>query len=416
MRRYSPAMLAGIFILAMGMEAVPLDALAQPTPQPKAVKIGLIAPLSGPWARQGYLKRLGADMAIEEINSGGGIRSLGGARIELVVVDAGDSPEKAKNAAQRLISQQPELVGGMGAFLSSFTLAVTEVTERARIPWLSLSFADTISERGFRYVFQTSPVAGTQAGKAVPALIELAVSATGKRPRKAAIIMDNTASPVAFTKPMREGVLRNLDLELVADDTFTPPLSDATPIVQKLRSNRPDLVFLVSTSFSDDKLVLEKMTEFKLGRDRLPVVGNGEAFGAVELLRAIGKEQLEGLLFVCGNWGFKGQEKLIDRFKQRTGEPWLTQSSASSYGHVWILKEALEAAKSADRERVAEAIRKMDTITGPAAAVFAGGVSFEPNGRRKNATVLIVQWQNGVPVTVFPPEVAMAQPIWPKGQ
>jgi branched-chain amino acid transport system substrate-binding protein len=48
--------------------------------------------------------------------------------------------------------------------------------------------------------------------------------------------------------------------------------------------------------------------------------------------------------------------------------------------------------------------------------VFAGGVSFEPNGRRKNASVLIVQWQNGQPVTVFPPEVAMAQPMWPKGQ
>jgi branched-chain amino acid transport system substrate-binding protein len=382
----------------------------------KSVKIGLIAPMSGPWARAGRLKRAGAEMAIDEINAAGGIASLGGAKIELVVADAGDSAEKAKNAAQRLIAQDPDLIGGIGSWLSSFTLAVTEVTEREKIPWLTLSFSDKISERGFRYVFQTSPVAGSQAATAVPALIELARASSGGKIGRAAIVMDNTASPVAFTKPMREGVLQKLGIELVADDTFTPPLSDATPLVQVLRSKRPDVLFLVSTSFPDVKLMLEKMAEFKLGRERLPVVGNGEPYGSPELLQAIGREQLEGLLFIVGNWGRKGQEKLSEKFKQRTGEPWLTESAACTYGHVWILKEALERAKSTQRDKVAEAIRNLDLQSGPAASVFLGGVRFEPNGRRKNATVLVVQWQNGVPVTVYPPEVAMAQPIWPKGQ
>jgi branched-chain amino acid transport system substrate-binding protein len=48
--------------------------------------------------------------------------------------------------------------------------------------------------------------------------------------------------------------------------------------------------------------------------------------------------------------------------------------------------------------------------------VFAGGVSFDNLGRRKNAAVLVVQWQNGVPVTVYPPEVAVSKPVWSKGQ
>ena len=65
----------------------------------------MIAPLSGPWARQGQLMRMGAEMAIDDINQAGGIKTLGGAKIELVVADAGDSTEKAKNAAQRLLSQ-----------------------------------------------------------------------------------------------------------------------------------------------------------------------------------------------------------------------------------------------------------------------------------------------------------------------
>ena len=100
--------------------------------QPKNVKIAVIAPLSGPWARQGTLVKFGAETAVAEINAAGGIKSMGGAKLELVAIDAGDSAEKAKNAAQRLVAQEPDVVGGMGAWLSTFTLAVTEVTERAR--------------------------------------------------------------------------------------------------------------------------------------------------------------------------------------------------------------------------------------------------------------------------------------------
>ena len=73
---------------------------------------------------------MGADLAVEDINARGGIKSLGGAKLNIIYADAGDSTEKAKNAAQRLVADNPDLVGGTGSWLSSFTLAVTEVTER----------------------------------------------------------------------------------------------------------------------------------------------------------------------------------------------------------------------------------------------------------------------------------------------
>jgi len=143
--------------LALGALAGPGLRIAPARAQAKAVKIAMIAPLSGPWARQGQLLRMGSDMAVEDINSKGGIKSLGGAKLEIIYADAGDSTEKAKNAAQRLLSDHPDLVGGSGAWLSSFTLAVTEVTERAQLPWLTLSYSDAITNRGFKFVFQTSP-------------------------------------------------------------------------------------------------------------------------------------------------------------------------------------------------------------------------------------------------------------------
>ncbi len=74
-----------------------------------------MVPLSGPWARQGILEQMGAEMAMDDINNAGGIKSLGGAKLKLIVADTGDSAEKAKDAAQRMVAQEPDLVGGFGA-------------------------------------------------------------------------------------------------------------------------------------------------------------------------------------------------------------------------------------------------------------------------------------------------------------
>ncbi len=382
--------------------------------QAKEVRVAMIAPMSGPWARQGELMKKGADMAIEDINRAGGIKSMGGARLRLLVVDAGDSAEKAKNAAQRLVAQETDVVGASGAWLSSFTLAVTEVTERAELPVLTLSYSDVITGRGYKYVFQTSPTGGAQAQGALPALLELAKIATGKPLKTIGIVMDNTAAPMSFVKPMREGGFDKLNLKLVVDETFTPPLADATSVVQKVRNSRPDVLLLLPTSVPDDKLVLEKLSEMGLGRGRLPVVSNGAHIGAPEMLRLVGKELMEGVMTVVANWGAKGQEKLIADFKQRTGEPWMTQDSISTYGDMWIFKEALETAGSADRKRVAEAMRNMDTADGPAKFFPGGRLKFEENGRRAGAGLLIVQWQNGEPLVVYPPAAALAKPNWSK--
>ncbi len=382
--------------------------------QTKEVKIGVIAPLSGPWARAGDLVRKGVELAAEDGNKAGGIKSLGGAQLKLVIADAGDTAEKAKNAAQRLLAQEADLAGGTGAWLSSFTLAITEVTERAELPWLTLSYSDQITNRGFRYVFQTSPTGDQQAQLALPTILELAQSATGKKPTTVAIVMDNTASSVSFAKPMREGGLEKAGIKIVVDETFTPPLSDATPLVQKVRTARPDFLFLLPTAVADDKALIEKLSEMGLSRARLPVVGNGAHMGSPELLRAAGKDIMEGVLVTLANWGAKGQEKLIADFKQRTGEPWLTQDSLSPYGQIMIFKEALEKAASTDRKKVAEAIRAMDTTEGPAQYFPGRRIKFDEKGRRVDAPLVIVQWRNGEPITVFPPELASGAPVWTK--
>ena len=403
--------------LSAGIAALALAALpAMASAQTQEVKVAVIAPFSGPWARQGDLMLKGARMAVDDINAAGGIKALGGAKMKLVVIDAGDNIEKAKNAAQRMVAQETEVIGCTGAWLSSFTLAVTEVTERAELPCLTLSYSDQITARGFHYIFQTSPTGDEQAKHALPTIIQLAQAATGRAPKNVAILQDNTAAAVSFAKPMREGGLAKAGMNVVVDETFTPPLSDATSLIQKVRSARPDMLFLINTAIPDDKLLVEKLNEFGLGRGRVPVVANGAHIAAPEVLAALGKEQVEGIMTVVGNWRITGEDALLAEYKKRTGEPWMTQETVSTYGDIWIFKEALERAKSADRKKVAAAIRALDLTDGPARFYPGGRVKFDDKGRRIGAQLVIVQWQNGMPETVFPPANATAKPVWPKQQ
>src|SRR6201989_1412937 len=143
---------------------------------PAEVKVGLIVPLSGIYTRPGQVMKMGAEMGIEHINAKGGIKALGGAKLKLVVIDCGDTTEKAKNAAQRMVAQETDLVAATGAYLSSFTLATTEVSERAQLPMLTLSYSDLIPDRGFKFIFQTAPTASRQSELGLPELMKLAES------------------------------------------------------------------------------------------------------------------------------------------------------------------------------------------------------------------------------------------------
>jgi branched-chain amino acid transport system substrate-binding protein len=411
-RSVAVSLLLGIVAGSLVAETTQAQA---PAARPEPVKLGMIVPLSGPWAKQGGVMQKAAQLAVEHINRDGGIKSLGGAPIELVVFDTGDSVERSKNAAQRMVAEHPDLVGATGAYLSSFTLAVSEVTERAELPLITLSYSDLLTSRGFKYIFQSSADGVRLAEESMPILLDLAESQGAKRPTRIGIVMDSTAASVAFVKPMKEsGLLEKLGLPIVVDETFTPPLANATPLIQRVRAARPDFLFLMPTAISDTALLVQKLNEFGLGRGRLPTVSNGAAMGDPDVLANVPAEQLEGIMTVVANWGVKGQEALAAELNARTGEPWLVQHVLCAYGHVQVLAAGLELAGKRDRRELGAALHRIDTTEGPAQYFTGGRVRFDERGRRIDAGLLVVQWQNGKAVTVYPPEAAVAAPIWPK--
>ena len=294
------------------------------------------------------------------------------------------------------------------------TLVITEQTERADLPWLTQTFADALTERGFKNIFEVVPVASMQGQLALPTVMDLA-KLTGNTPKTAAVVADTNQAIQGMVKTWREGGFAKAGLTVLSEKPYTPPISDATELIGNLRRNKPDVLFLMPSALPDLKLMLDKLTELGLGRDVLPTFAVAGPSATPEILAVAGAKSLENFFSINSNWPGRKHTDLVARFKARTNRPWMTPQSIDGYGQIQIYREALEKAGAADRKKVGDQIRSMDTATGPA-EYFSGPLKWDERGRRVGAGLVIAQWQGGQPVPVFPPTIATHKPVWPGGR
>lgn len=369
------------------------------------IRLAVILPLSGPYARSGELELAGIRLAADEINAAGGIKSLNGRKLTLAVQDTGTTVESAISAARTLLASGTKISGGIGAWLSSFTLGVTEVAERRHVPWLTVSSSDQVSNRGLRFLYQIVAPSSVWANRGLSYLKALS-EAKGCPIRIVAIVGDNSASPTAFFGAVRNGVAQRLGWQITVDATWTPPLADATAIAQRLKAAKPDLVLFGASNFADAAQVLGKGVEFNIKTNYL---GNGSWLVMPEYIQGVGSQNIDGIFAISGAHPLQGFGTTETRFKARTNEPFIQQEGIAGYTNVWIFKEALEKAESAEPEAVNTAIRSLDLSTGPAAASLPSGrVKFDDKGLLVDATPVVAQWQAGVPVSVYPTDRALA--------
>jgi branched-chain amino acid transport system substrate-binding protein len=214
-------------------------------------------------------------------------------------------------------------------------------------------------------------------------------------------------------KPIRDHVLKDQHLQAVVDQVYTPPLADATAMVQPIRGAKPDFVLLQSTNNGDDKILIDAFTQYGMPATKLPLVGSGGHWVVPEMLKTTGKDILQDVLVGLANWPGKAVDELSARYVKRTGNPWFGHNEIFAYAHVQMFAWALNKAGAADRKKVAEAIRTMDVTDGPAIYFPGKHLKFDDKGRRVDAQLVIVQWQDGKPVTVFPEDMAVGKPVWP---
>lgn len=363
------------------------------------IKIAAVLPLAGAFAVSGQDVLNGAQLAIREINEAGGIKSIGGQHLEIVPGDAGQSPEAAVTTARRLLAAGP--VAAIGSWYSSLSLAATQVAEQRKIPWLTGSIADAIVSRGFKYVFQTSDGSEDTA----QGLIDAIVAIIGSGEARLAVLADNNTANVDVIASFKKRV----SVPFVSNQSWTPPLSDATPAVTAMMQSKPNVIYLGATSTSDQILLLKQLAA--QGNTAPIIMGASSACNPV-FLETVGAKGVEGVVVVTGiAFPGKGADALVARYVAATKQPFMGCEGLTGYQNIHIIALGLEKAGKADPQALRDAIAGLDEADVPALAMLPGGkrIQFQPNGRRKGVVVEFVQWQGGKPHVVHPPELATAE-------
>lgn len=382
----------------LGLAATAAALGPRPAAAAETIKIGVVVPLAGAFAVSGQDVLNGAQLAVAEINAAGGIKALGGRTLELVPGDAGQSPETAVTTARRILGNQP--VAAIGSWYSSLSLAATQVAEQRKIPWLTGSITDGLVNRGFKYTFQISD--GSEA--AGQGLLDAVEKISGSDARLA-ILTDNNVANV----DMKAFLKRKIAAPFVSEQTWTPPMADATPAVTAALRSQPTAIYLGATSTSDQVLLLKQLAA--QGNTAPIIMGASSAANPV-FLDAVGAKGVEGVVVVTGiSFPGKGTEDLVRRYTAATKQPFMDCEAYTGYGNIHIIALALEKAGKAEAEAVRDALASLDATDVPALAGFPNGkrLQFGPNGRRVGVTVELVQWQNGMPRVCSPPELATAE-------
>lgn len=371
----------------------------------KDVIIGVVLPLSGPYAQNGQQGLWGAQFAVEQINAQGGIKALDGAKLRLQVSDTGAaSAGEVANITQRLIqSYHPSAI--CGAWASPYTLAASTVTERAKVPLLTQSFADQITERGYQYVFQLPAKAGLMGQVSTDALLELAKAANYPI-RTVATIADDTSSG-KISAQAADGRFKSRGVNVALEYFYPAGLTSATSIALKVISVHPDLIFL--TGSLPDTVLLQKT--FREQGYRGPFLGSGGGYVTTQYAELLGPLSSGAFATAGWNWDvpYPAAKTLFKEFTAKYRSPFPAQEAGEDYGIIYLIKEALEAARSDNPQAIRNALAKLDVTSGPGAIMPGGHVAFDSNGMNKHVVPVIIQWQDGLPRTVYPKELASAK-------
>ena len=370
--------------------------------QHAAVNIGVIQPLSGANAQFGINCRNGIELVADEINAAGGIKALGGAKINLIVNDATSNPTTAPTVAQRLIAQN-ELTAVLGAFASSLTLAISEVTARADIPFLTQAFADEITGRGLESVFQVTAKASVIGREQVNYTLAIA-EAAGSKIKKIAIMYEDTAYGVAQSRGLRRAA-KDANVEVVMDEPYPLGIADATPLIDKLRASGAQAVFPLSY-LNDSLFIIRTMRQQRI---TIPAIGGAAGYIIPDFEKGLG-EFAEGVLSISPT-NYDLAPALTDPFRKRFGY-FMVHEAIESAVALYVLVQAIERAKSAKPKAVTEALHGGRFEDGWTKAMPGGAVQFDQTGLNTLLVPIMVQWRNKELVTVWPKGVARAAPVW----
>jgi branched-chain amino acid transport system substrate-binding protein len=409
--------IAGL-LSAVAMSAVIAGSAAA---QDRTVKIGAIFPLSGNAASAGVHAKAAIETAVEIINSGNpglgnlpvtknaGLKGLGGAKIEVVYADNQGSPATGQNQALRLITEE-KVVALTGAYQSGITLTVSAIAEKYGIPFVNgESVAANLTERGFKWFFRTTPVAGDFARIYLDFLKE--IKAGGQKVDNIALVHENTEYGTSVANVIT-GLFKENGLPIAQDIAYSANTTDVQSQVLQLKDKKPDVVIMIS--YTSDAILYAKTFQALDYKPPMMIADNA-GFSDPSTLKTVGK-QIQGIFnrssFAIGAQG--SPTFLINEiYKKKSGGDDLDDTAARQMQGFFVLVDAIDRAGSAEPAKIQAALKATDLKPDQLIMGYKG-VKFDDKGQNVLAAGLVIQLQDGENyVPVWPKQLAKTAPVFP---
>jgi branched-chain amino acid transport system substrate-binding protein len=295
----------------------------------KTYKLGVVTPLTGDAATYGTATKRGVDLAIDEINSAGGIN---GTKVQAVYEDDKADPKEAVNAFNKLVQSEKAPVV-LGAFVSRATLAIAPVAEERKVVLFSASStADEIKNAG-DYIFRNVPPNQGQGKTAA----EFILQKLGKKTTAVLYQNDDYGKSLAsaFVSEYQTG-----GGKVVLQESFERGQNDMRQAIAKIKAAKPDVVFFPG-NYEGCGLILKQARE--VGPTAVFVGGDGAY--SPELFKIAGPTA-DGSYYTLMAMGYGVSDDLIQKFtaafKAKYGED-PDVYAAYAYDAVGMIAQAIKA-------------------------------------------------------------------------
>jgi branched-chain amino acid transport system substrate-binding protein len=388
--------------------------------QPRTVKIGVIHTVTGPLAEPGQACRLGAQMAADAINAAGGIKSMGGAKLELILGDTQSKPEVARTEAERVINAGAQML--MGPFSSGDAAAMVPVVQQRRVPFLvDIAAADPITanvakavregQQKVQYVYRNFPT-GTMFGQRAVQFMNEIFKEAGVSPKRVVLMYANDLFGQTQARTFQAAHKAGAPAwDIVEVIPWPEPPSDLSTEVSKLKAARPDIIAPVTRPASA-QLLLPELAKQRV--EAMGIIGPGSP-GLYEAGQiAALKEHLEHVMDNVPWPNFKNPRTraVAEEYARRSSGKTFDTNSGYSYDGMQIIADVLERAKSTEPDTIVDALKKTSFAGG--LMVSTGPVVFNEIGDNPNASTAMIQILGQKPVVVWPRDAAEQKVVFPR--
>src|ERR1700736_461293 len=374
-----------------------------PRAQGSAVKLGIVHPVSGALSYSGQQGRLGAVMAIDEINAAGGIKALNGAKIEAVLGDAQSTPEGGNAEVEKMNSAGvAAIVGGYG---SSICLAASQTAARYDLPYVvDVGVVDAIVTRGLKNTFRFGPGFGVIAKTALDNLVTINDQA-GNPAKTVMIVHEDSAFGSGLAKLLNDQ-LPGRGFQVIETIAHPTPTRDFNNVVLKIRASNPDLV--IPANYYNEYVLLARTMQ----QQRVRPKGIYSVLGGAASSYKFVKEFPEAAQYImdCNHWFDPKNPKALALKKQVEAKgQFFTYEVYMNYNAILLVADAIERAVSTDRGRITIAL---------ASSTFSGHVMpYGPtkfiDGQNQGAAPVNTQVQGNNIQVILPAAFASAKAIFP---